>query len=270
MNIDAIYIILGILVGLITGIVPGLHSNTVIAVISSLGLDQNAVGALIIALFPAHLIASFIPSIFFGVPDSETLTVVLPGQRMVREGKGIIALKVALLSSLFAAALSSFVFYPSLNFFTSVYSWIAPYIKYILLIFCLTLTMRTKRPAITLVIFVISGALGYVSLKSGVYDPFLPLFSGMFAIASMINYSKGAIGKQHDFKLNNFGFLLYVIVGVGLGANADLLPGVGSPAQIAAIATIFIDANVLNYLALVSSISVSESIFSLATAASIN
>jgi len=259
---------LGILLGILSGLLPGLHSNTVISVISSLGVDKQALSIIIISLFPANLITSFIPSIFFGIPEPGTVVAALPGQRMVRKGLGICALKTIMISSVFAVLISIALFYVSLDLFPLTYDIVRGNMKYILLAISLVLLLRSKVPHLSLIIFLLSGAIGYYSLNSTMADPFLPMFSGMFAIAAILNYSKSVLPKQNDEPVK-VDFLKFTLIGVFLGFVSDLIPGVGSPAQIAAFLSIFIPLNTLGYLAAISSISISQAIFSLATAVSI-
>ncbi len=260
---------LGILLGILSGLLPGLHSNTVISVISSLGTDKQALSIIIISLFPANLITSFIPSIFFGVPEAGTVVAALPGQRMVRQGLGICALKTVMSSCVFAALISIALFYFSLDLFPAIYYMIRGSMKYILLAVSIVLLAQSKSPHLSLGIFLLSGALGYYSLNSSMADPFLPMFSGMFAIAAILNYTRSKIPEQRDGQVKG-GFLKFTLVGVVLGFASDLIPGVGSPAQIATFLTIFMPLNSLGYLAAIGSISISQAIFSLATAVSID
>ena len=266
---DILAFITGFIFGLFSGLFPGLHSNTIIAVVSSLGLDERAVAIMIISLYPAHLVTSFVPSIFFGIPEQSTIVAVLPGQRMVLQGEGLMALKTVLLSCLIAALLSTALFYLSLDFFPIVYSMIRGYMRYILFAISVILLIKSKKPHMAGLVFLVSGLLGQYALNTTVYDPFLPLFSGMFTMAAVINYRKGSVPQQKDNRIG-FRFVKFIIIGVFLGLIADLIPGIGSPSQVATFATIFLPFDTLGYLSVISSISVSEAIFSLSTEASID
>jgi putative membrane protein len=259
----------GVIIGIASGLIPGLHSNTVIAVLSSFGLTDDTMSILIVSLFAAHLIASFIPSIFFGIPSDSSIVSVLPGQRMVRNGEGIIALKVVIASVLFSVLLSVAVFPFSMPVFTVVYGAIKPYVGHILVVFSVIFLLKTKNRFLSLCVFLLAGILGTFTLGAGMYDAFLPLFSGFFAMAAMLTYEKGMkIPPQKD-GVPDLSFLKYAALGVLLGFFADLLPGIGSPSQIATFATIAMPINTIGYLATISSIAASESIFSLSTSASI-
>ena len=265
-----LFFLIGIFLGILSGLIPGLHSNTIISILSSLGLTNDQLAVIIITLFPVHLIVSFIPSIFFGIPEQQTVISVLPGQRLVLEGKGLIALKIVLLAALFSVLISIALFYFSLSFFDVVYSLIRPYVGYILTVFSLIFLVRTKNPILSAFIFVLAGMLGYYSLNANIKDQFLPLFSGMFAMAAILNYKKSKIPKQKDEEIElNINFFKFVLLGTIAGMFADLLPGISSPSQVATFLTIFMPINTLGYLATLSSIVMSEAIFSFATTASI-
>jgi len=71
--------------------------------------------------------------------------------------------------------------------------------------------------------------------------------------------------RKIDLSLIKFAFL-----GVALGWIADLLPGISSPAQVAAFASILLPFSGVAYLATISSIGVSESIFAFSTASTLD
>jgi putative membrane protein len=266
--VDAVYFITGFFLGVLTGLLPGLHSNTVISVLASMGLEGRELALIIIALFPAHLVFSYIPSIFFGVPEADTALSVLPGQRMVLQGQGIRALRTVLLSIILSALLSSALFGISLGLFPAAYGIARPHMKFILLGVSIILLARTKRPLLSAAVFSLSGILGHFSLNSGMADPFLPLFCGMFALAAMSRWKGGALPPQEDAPAET-GIGRFVIIGVLLGMAADMVPGVGSPSQAAVFATMIMPMDTPGYLAAISSISISQAIFSLSTSASI-
>jgi len=258
----------GALLGLSSGLVPGLHSNTVVSVLSSLGMAPDDLAAMIIALFPAHMIAAFVPSIFFGVPEEGTVLSVLAGQRLVMQGRGIAALKTVLLSCAFAALLCAALFQPSLAAYSFLYGAVQGYIKWLLLAFVMIFVIRSRRPLLSALVLILSGALGQYALKSGMSDPFLPLFSGMFAMGAILTYKAGKAPEQKDEPVGG-GVLGWSALGAGLGMLAHLLPGVGSPSQIAALATLAMPLGTTAFLATISSVAMSEGIFSLSSAASI-
>ena len=268
MEINLLFFLCGIFLGFISGFVPGIHSNTIIAVLASLGFYSDDFACLIIGLFPAHLVSAFIPSIFFGIPEQGTVIAVLPGHRMVLDGKGIIALKSVLASTAFAALVSVALFGPSIEIYKFLYSALSAHMGWIVFAILFLLIIRSRNPVLSLLIVSLSGGIGVFSFGSGMQDKFLPMFCGMFAIGAILNYSRQDVPRQEDGKISA-GILKYSFAGVVLGMLADLLPGVSSPSQVAVFASLVMPLQTMGFLAMISSIAVSEGIFSLATSASI-
>jgi putative membrane protein len=286
---DTIAFLAGVSIGLAAGLLPAMHPNTLIAILASLGFEPRALALMIIGLYPASHIMSFIPSIFFGIPERETVVSALPGQRMVMEGKGMVALKAMLFSAIIAALLSCALFAFSLEAYPVVSVAFRDWMKYILAAMSIILIARCRDPLASFALFILSGMLGWFSMGSMMEDPFLPLFSGMFAMAAIANYERSHVPEQTDEEdgggkgeggdgdcgkaggaLHGFQMLLFPAIGVALGMFADLMPGIGSPAQVATFATMLVKSDTLGYLAMISAISVSQALFSLATSASID
>lgn len=84
---------IGILIGTITGTVPGIHVNTAGAILfASSNFLLNQVSAeflcvLMVSMSIAHALIEFVPSMLLGVPQEGTATSILPGHRMVLEGR---------------------------------------------------------------------------------------------------------------------------------------------------------------------------------------
>ena len=110
---------------------------------------------------------------------------------------------------------------------------------------------------------------GYYSLNSGISDVFLPLFSGLFAIGGILNYSKSKIPQQIDKPLST-DFLKFTVAGVILGMFSDILPAVSSPSQISSFISAFMPMQTIGFLATSSSIIASREIFSFASSATID
>ena len=261
-------LIAGILLGMIAGLIPGLHSNTLAAALSGIGISGEDAAVLIIAMFGAHAMFSFVPSIFLGIPDEAVALSVLPGQRMTKEGKGIDALKIMCASALIAVLVAVALLPVSQFLYPIVYEGIKAYLAPIIALISLVLVWRSKNPFLFAAIFILSGILGAATLRIGMEDPFLPLFGGMFAIASMLLWGKDKLPAQKEGKIGN-DFIRFAVAGVLLGWVADLLPGISSPAQVASFATIIVPFATPAYLALVSSIGMSEAVFAFSTSSTL-
>ncbi|NYZ77595.1 tripartite tricarboxylate transporter permease, partial [Candidatus Micrarchaeota archaeon] len=267
---DAIVFLAGILLGIAAGLLPGIHPNSIASMLSTVPLDAGLLALLLIAMFPANIIASFIPAVFFGIPDESTFISALPGQRMTLQGKGLTAMKTILLSILVATAFSALLLYPSLFLFPFAYSLISPFLKYIVLGLSAILIIRSKNPLLALPVFLCAGLLGYFSLNSGIYDPFMPLFSGMFAVGSLLSITESRIPEQKKEEPFSKALLPYILLGVLFGMFADLLPGISSPAQVAVFMGLAVPMDSLAYLSSIGSISISQAAFSLSTEVSMD
>ncbi len=267
-ELNPLVFLAGWALGIVSGIFPGLHSNTIISILDSLNIQPAQLALVIIALYPAHLMISIIPAIFFGIPEEGTVLMILPGHRMVLQGNGIAALKTVLASAIVAVLIALSIFFISGDIYKTAYGLLKQHFPYIIFVFSMILLLRSKKPYFSFPIFVCAGMLGHAALGSDMPDPFLPLFSGMFAAAAILTYKKCTIPEQKDCEIKP-DFLKYTAIGVVAGMFADLLPGISSSSQVATFMSIFIPLNTLGYMATISAIEISEAIFSLSTAASI-
>lgn len=263
-------IILALFLGLLTGLVPGLHPNTITSVLLSLNLDSPDLAFAIIAMFAVNSIISFIPAVFLGIPDPAVVLSVLPGHRMAMQGKGLEALTVMVVSAIFAVLLCIALFPLSQIAYPIVFPAIQPYLFHILIIASAILVLKSRAPLGALLIFVLAGAIGKQAFSLYLPDPFLPLFTGMFAMAAIFTYSNARLPAQKLPQGIDLSLLKFAALGVLLGWFADLLPGISSPAQVAAFASILIPFAGVSYLATIASIGVSESVFAFSTASTID
>ena len=90
-------IILGCIAGVFTGLIPGIHMNTVSLSLIYLMPKNTELIYFIIAMSVVHTFVDFIPSILFGAPEAENFLSILPGHKMLLEGKGLEAIKITVL-----------------------------------------------------------------------------------------------------------------------------------------------------------------------------
>ena len=87
-------LLLGIFVGTIAGLLPGIHVNLIsVFLLSILTFFLNFVEPIVLIVFIVAMtisdtFVSFIPSIFLGAPDEDTTLSVLPGHELLLKGKG--------------------------------------------------------------------------------------------------------------------------------------------------------------------------------------
>lgn len=253
-------LIFGMVAGIICGLIPGLHSNMVAALV-----ENN--GYFIVAMFAAQLLFSFIPAIFFSVPDETTVLSVLPGQRMAARGEGLKALKIVASSALITLLISILSYRYVLSVYPIVFDTILPYIPYIILFVVIVLIAKSKNPIFYAILFLASGVLGRETLRLGLSDPFLPLFSSMFALPVLLFYKKGKVVEQKDEGPKIDDVVAPAFIGFLLGIFAVILPGVSSPTQVATFASIGMSKYA--YLAVLPSIAVSNGFYSFISMASV-
>jgi putative membrane protein len=193
-----------------------------------------------------HTFLDFLPSIFLGAPDEETALSSLPGHRMLLKGLGYEAAKLTAIGCLIgtiAAMILSILFIKTAPIF---YPFLDKYMVFILIIlsFFLVLTEKgMKSKFFAILIFFLSGTLGYFTLNlTTIKQPLFPLFTGLFG-SSLLTISflknvrlpeqkitKSKIKKEEIFKALGLSIFSSSLV--------SFLPGVGS-SQAATIASMF-------------------------------
>ena len=134
---------LGILVGVLTGLIPGVHVNTVGAFAFSsasyiLGLfSPEFLAVFLLSLSVTHALLEFIPSLLLGVPDDGTALSVLPGHRMVLEGRAMEAVRLATISC-GGIILTLIMLHPLFIVLPPLYGLIKPYMWILLVLVSLT------------------------------------------------------------------------------------------------------------------------------------
>ena len=232
--------VLGILIGIITGLTPGLHVNTVAAVFLSLslGLGGLELSVIFFSMAITHTFIDFIPSILLGVPSEATALSVLPGHRLVLRGRGQEAILLSLvgcISCLFLGVLLVPVFVLAFPF---IYYRLLPYIGILLVLTSAYLILLEKRPLPALFCFALSGLLGFYVLDvSPIQEPLLPLLAGLFGASTLLVSMNG---NSHPPPQVNANLSLddiplsSILRGSLSGAFVGLLPGLG-PAQAAVL-----------------------------------
>ncbi len=190
-----IAILLGVLVGTITGIVPGLHINLVAVMLLSLIMNNSTISILPVMLFivsmsVTHTFLDFIPSIYLGCPDEDTALSVLPGHRLLLQGKGFEAIMLSLIGS-FSACLMIITLVPLFIFgLPRAYPLISSLMPLLLMLASVFLIAKEKHKLRALVIFILAGFLGIATLNTNIKEPLLPLLTGLFGGSSLLRSIK--------------------------------------------------------------------------------
>lgn len=275
-----ITLILGIFAGIITGLIPGIHINLISILLLSVSgslliyVDKISLGVFIIAMSVTHSFLDSIPSIFLGAPDADQALNVLPGHKMLMEGKGFEAVKLTVIGSLLCLILTIFLIPLMIPLLPMFYSFINPYIGWILLFVSVFMILRNQgfnKKIWSLFIFILSGALGILVLNfPNLKQPLFPMLSGMFGISTLLISlnEKITIPKQsftETVKLNKKNSFKALIAAVFSGSLTGIFPGLGS-AQAAIIAIEFVgNIGMHAFMILIGGINTVNFVFSLAT-----
>jgi len=255
----------GIVLGILAGLLPGLHPNALSQLLTYVQLDKFDGAVVIAASASVNTVLSVLPAIFLFIPEETTILSVLPGQRMVNCGDGLKAVWISGMSALIAIALLVLLVPVAFFVLPIAYQSVRPYLGPVMLAvtgFYLLQEKSCHKIMSACFVFFLSGFLGWALLSSSIlHEPLFVSFLGLFALSSMaFSIDKVAIPHQRWVTDERIGKELVIVVAVGvvLGGLADLLPAVGSPAQLATFATPLLAIDSPSFLALTMAISISH------------
>ena len=252
-------ILLGIIFGTITGLTPGIHINLIGAFLLSIPAFLLEITSPIIlliflvAMSITHTFIDFIPSIFLGAPDEDTVLSILPGHELLKQGQGYEAITLTTYGSA-AAIMIILIISPIFIFTLPIFEQtIKILIPYLLIVSTIFLISREQEKLIAIIVFTLAGFLGIAVLNSPVKEPFLPLLSGLFGASSLIISikSKTQINKQliKKIKITKKEFFPPLLASMLTAPLTSFLPGLGS-GQAAVLGTSLIKTSKKSFLIL--------------------
>ncbi len=242
-------LLIGCVLGIFTGITPGIHINLVSVLILSFSpwllryVAPLTLGLVIVGMTIVHTFLDSIPATFLGAPDSDEVLSVLPGHKLLLEGKGYEAVARTVIGTL-AAAIMMIALTPLLILGVK---WLYPLVKekisVILIVLCCFFLLKERKSKLwALLVFLLAGVLGIVTLTMGLKDPLFPLFSGLFGTAGLllsvndkVNVPEQKISFPKVTKKEGSSALTSAII---TGSFCSMLPGLG-PSQAAMIGSSF-------------------------------
>ncbi len=242
----AIAIIIGCFLGIFTGLTPGIHINLVAALIFATSpflivfINPFFIAVAIVSMSIVHTFLDFIPSCFLGAPEENTFMSVLPGHRLLLEGKGFEAVKLATIGSFFGLLLTLLLLPLLLFAIPSIYFNLQDYIGYILLAIAIFMILREDgidKKFWSFFIFALSGIFGVVVFSLHINEPLFPMLSGIFGISMLLTSlsQKANIPEQkitNDIHVSKKEFSKSIFAGTISGTLVSIFPGMG-PAQAA-------------------------------------
>ena len=274
---------IGILIGTTTGMIPGIHVNTAGAIIFASStfllsfLSPEFLCVMMVAMSIAHALIEFVPSMLLGVPEEGTATSILPGHRMVLQGRAKEVIRIVCVGGFGAIIVTVLmlpifsILLPMLHDISKPFTWMILLFASIYLTYSLTSTRRDFLWS--LLLFALSGILGWTifqtPISSGV--TLMCIFSGLFGISTILFSlnDNSTLPHQNSFYDLSIDFDKFKSIFAGgiTGAILGFLPGFG-PAQGTVIAqaasgTSDSDDDTVNFLLATSGLNISDCLFSL-------
>lgn len=229
--------LIGVAVGIITGLAPGIHINLVAALIIALmpfvNITPLHASILIISIAITHIFLDFIPTTFLGIPESDNVISLLPSQELLLAGHGHKAIFLSIFGCLSGCIIISAFSPILLQVAQNIYGAIQSAIPYILLFAMLILLLKENNKLWAAITIIIASIFGVLSFRLNSNDILFPMFSGMFGISSLlISISQNTkIPKQEvneSIELEKKATLLTLTKGFFASLLVGFLPGLGS------------------------------------------
>ena len=244
--------VIGALAGMVTGLVPGIHVNTITALLlaSSAGCAVFGVGypallSFTCAIAVSHTFFSVVPGLFLGVPG-DTVFALLPGHRLVLRGEGKDAIRLSVAGSAIGLLLGIFLVAAALSFGNALGAaqrWLNPWMFLCLAAVSAVLIFTDRNRWWSLTTFLASGALGVAVFGSplvagGTDAPvnvLFPSLAGLFGVAGLL-FAIGTAGapratappKEAPEPRSETPVVAPGVRGGAAGLLVGLLPGLGA------------------------------------------
>lgn len=232
-----LFSVTGSFIGIITGLIPGLHTNNVALISLAIFSMSDKMGLyfciLIVSSAISHTFLDIIPSTFIGAPEEDTALVVLPAHSMLLEGRGYEVIRISAMASLMSIAFC-FLFLLPFNFLLkNSYDFIKALTPYILILISAIVIITNKNIFRAFSIFILSGIFGLIiiDMKTSFLfnsSPIFPALAGLFGVPALIYSHKKKIPEQNmdvpDIKISKRD----VASGMASGSIVSILPGVSS------------------------------------------
>ena len=262
------WVVGGVLLGTITGLIPGIHPNLIAVVLAGIFTDSTV---LIFTTALTHTFLNSIPTTYLSTPDPDTALSLHPSQEYAKKGRAHEAIILTIIGSLLALILMIIISPLLFKIIKPLFRTINTAIPSLLILTATFLIIRQKNKLLAAGIFLLSGILGIISLNTNISEPLTPLFTGLFAIPSIIISSneKTSTQKLTEPKITK-NSIKTIIKSLFFGSFFSFLPSLG-PAQAATVQSQFSkNKTKRDYLILIGCLNTINIIVSLITLAEIN
>ena len=236
-----LFSIFGVCVGAITGLIPGMHINTLIPLIMGMTFlfaSPYYLIVFIVSLTVTWIFISYIPSIFFGAPQEDTSLAVLPGHRLLLEGRGYEAIKLTIIGGMGSLIITLILLSIFSSTFSNFYDMLKPYIQYliaIVVLFMIASEKRLRKILSAVLIILLSGFFGIITLGSNIVpseNVFFPVLTGMFGLSTIVISLNGkskipAQKEDSNLHISKVDLLKSILLGSVAGTLIGFLPSIG-------------------------------------------
>ena len=282
---------LGGLMGTFSGLVPGIHVNTLSAMmlasyvpmtemLSSFvpdGLAGICVASCIFSASIVHTFVDFVPSVFIGAPDPDAVVGALPGHRLLMDGRGMAAVRSAAIGSCIGACASTLISIPlQYALFSGLVRELDAVTWIVLLVAISMMVLHEREPRgmfWAMVCIVISGILGLICMDADipttgiVMDSTLlfPLLSGLFGMPALLQSMENTrLTEQKDDVTYPVG-IIPGIKGLFTGTLTGWFPGITSTTGAVISNTITPERTPEGFVSMTASIGTAASVMMLTT-----
>ena len=259
-----ISIFIGFFLGIISGLTPGIHVNNFALILLALtplflkmGFAPFYIAVIILSNSVTQTFVDIIPSIFLGAPEADTALAVLPGHKLLMEGRGFEAVRLSAIGSAGSVAAALLIAVPLGFFFMNFYGTIDAYIGWILVLIVVLMIatengevvegqgslVHIKYKSYAVILFLLSGMLGMFAFDNtdmmtplvtlGEPSILLPLLSGLFGASMLVLalMTRSEVPPQQKnciFTLPEKRIIRGILSGSAAGSFVAWLPGVSS------------------------------------------
>ena len=214
-------ILFGLISGIISALVPGMHINSLSPIIASLDSPTT--------LFAAYISFTFFlifPPVFLYSTNGDIAVLIPPSQRMALRGESKKAVSLCATGTFASFLIASPLVLFAHSFFDFFNNKIIA-VGFILLIIAMLFYTEHKKLG-GIFIFFLCGALGMISMKES--NGLMPLLTGLFGMPFLLgraqNFDVPTADIAESFKIDKKGLFPVLIISTIIGSLAGLLPGI--------------------------------------------
>jgi len=229
---------------------------------------------LVVSVAVTEMFIDYIPSIFLGAPEADTSLSVLPGHRLLLEGRGYEAIKLTILGGV-GGLLVSLIFIALLaNHFQLLYEVTRPFVQYLIMgvmLFMIVTEKKPKKMLSSILILSITGLFGVLVLNSSLVpaqEVLFPSLTGLFGLSTLMVsiFERSSIPRQKEdskMLISKKEIIKSLILASIAGIVVGFLPAVGISEAGTMVQYLGGSGEARSFLITISGINVANDVFSL-------